>query len=240
MQLGRQVAAVEQRITAIRADDIFATLKERILSWEYPPGYRFTEEMLCTEFGVSRSPVRETLRMLEDEGLVDKVPYKGCTVRQPRLAEIGELYAVRLILETAVVDQLAHQGLAHERAAPLYAQWQHFAAITDLAELERLSLASEDRMFHESLAEATGNRTLLELLRTINDRIHAIRMTDRPTVQRFHDTCIQHIQILDAITAGDAAVAREALRLNIEVARTHVFAALKEVITRSYLAYSVS
>jgi DNA-binding GntR family transcriptional regulator len=71
--------------------DIFDTLKNRIIRWAYLPGQRLTEESLCQEFGVSRVPVREALRMLEDSKLVDKVPYRGCTVKQPDLTEIHEL-----------------------------------------------------------------------------------------------------------------------------------------------------
>src|SRR5437867_13404471 len=72
---------VTETARAVRGSEIFTALKSRIIRWEYPPGYRFTEEEICKEFGVSRSPVRETLRMLEEHGLVDKVPYRGCTVR---------------------------------------------------------------------------------------------------------------------------------------------------------------
>ena len=63
---------VTETARAVRGSEIFTALKSRIIRWEYPPGYRFTEEEICKEFGVSRSPVRETLRMLEEHGLVDK------------------------------------------------------------------------------------------------------------------------------------------------------------------------
>ncbi len=96
---------------AVRAAEIFSVLKTRIVQWEYPPGHRFTEEELCKEFGVSRSPVRETLRMLEENNLVDKIPYRGCTVKQPDLNEINELYDVRVILESAVAEHLATHGM---------------------------------------------------------------------------------------------------------------------------------
>jgi DNA-binding GntR family transcriptional regulator len=76
---------VSEQTRQLRATELYDTLKGRILRWEYPPGHRFTEETLCKEFGVSRSPVRETLRMLEEQGLVDKVPYRGCTVKQLNL-----------------------------------------------------------------------------------------------------------------------------------------------------------
>jgi len=76
--------------------EIFTVLKDRIIRWQYASGHRFTEEGLCEEFGVSRSPVREALRMLVENDLVEKAPYKSYSVKQPDLQEIQELYDVRL------------------------------------------------------------------------------------------------------------------------------------------------
>jgi DNA-binding GntR family transcriptional regulator len=222
------------------ASELFGTLRARILRWEYPPGHRFTEETLCKEFGVSRSPVRETLRMLEENGLVEKVPYRGCTVIQPNLQEIGELYDVRIMLETAAIEQVAAAGsLAPAHAEQLRETWRALARVTSYAEVDGARLADEDRAFHEALLAATGNRTLLDLLRTINDRLHVIRMTDITTAERLWETCRQHLQILDAVTAGDVALAREAMRANIEGARAHVRAALSEVLARAYLSQTM-
>lgn len=220
-----------------RATELYDTLKARILRWEYPPGHRFTEETLCKEFGVSRSPVRETMRMLEEQGLVDRVPYRGCTVKQLSLQEITELYDVRLILETAAIEQVAARALLGPgRGAELRQTWAALARLTSYAEVDGARLADADRAFHEALAAAAGNRTLLDMLRAINDRLHFIRMTDITTVERLRDTCREHLQILDAVAAGDGAGAREAMRANIEGARAHVHTGLKEAIARVYLA----
>ena len=68
---------MKNQTSANLSNDIFIALKDRIVRWHYPPGYRFTEEGLCEEFGVSRSPVREALRILVEKSLVDKEPRKG-------------------------------------------------------------------------------------------------------------------------------------------------------------------
>jgi len=227
---------VTESARAVRGLEIFAALKNRIVRWEYPPGYRFTEEEICKEFGVSRSPVRETLRMLEEHGLVDKVPYRGCTVKQPDVQAINELYDVRAILELAVVERLASAGPQHETLESLARTWRQLAGASSYAEVESVDLASEDRVFHEALARATGNRTLFDMLYAINERLHFMRMFDITTVERLWDTCRQHIRILDAIAAGDAAAAKDAMRLNIEGARVQVKHAIKEALARAYLA----
>lgn len=220
----------------IRGAEIFSVLKSRIIRWEYPPGHRFTEEEICKEFHVSRSPVRETLRMLEEHGLVDKVPYRGCTVKQPDIKEINELYEVRLIFELAVVEQLAAHGMAEQEWQRLARTWQRLAQVDACGRVEGADLAQEDRSFHEALAWATGNKTLHDLLQSINERLHFIRMTDITTVERLRETCRQHIDILDRIAARDAAGAKAAMQVNIEGARQHVRSAIKEALARAYMA----
>jgi DNA-binding GntR family transcriptional regulator len=96
------------------SSEVFSTLKERIIRWDYAPGHRFTEEALCDEFGMSRSPIREALRMLVENGLVDKEPHRGYSVKQPDMKEIFDLYDVRLALETYVVATLAQKGMPAE------------------------------------------------------------------------------------------------------------------------------
>jgi DNA-binding GntR family transcriptional regulator len=226
---------VTETVRAIRGSEIFMALKSRIIRWEYPPGYRFTEEEICKEFGVSRSPVRETLRMLEEHGLVDKVPYRGCTVKQPDVQAINELYDVRAILELAVVELLAAKQQPPELLESLAQTWKNLARVSSYAQVEAVDLAQEDRVFHETLASAAGNRTLFDMLHTINERLHFMRMFDITTAERLWDTCAQHLRIVDAIAAGDTLAAKDAMRLNIEGARQQVKNAIKEALARAYL-----
>jgi DNA-binding GntR family transcriptional regulator len=217
-----------------RPTEIFATLKRRILQWEYPPSYRFTEDEISKEFGVSRSPVREALRMLEESSLVERAPYRGCTVKQPNLQEIKELYDVRIILETAAVALLAARGLSPALHSELTQTWSTLAQTQSYAEIDSAELASYDRRFHEALAQATGNQTLVDLLSGINDRLHVIRMLDINTIDRLWATCHQHMQILGSIATGDPTMAQQAMRANIETAQAHVEQSLKDVIARAY------
>ncbi len=229
---------MSEQSRSVRAADIFITLKQRILSWAYPPGHRFTEEEICKEFGVSRSPVRETLRMLEENGLVDKVPYRGCTVKQPDLDEINELYDVRVILESAVVEYLSIHGMPPEVHVNLMHTWECLLQLPVHSEVDSVDLADQDRVFHETLARATGNRTLADLLHGINDRLHFIRMTDITDVKRLWETCTQHIQVLEGIASGDVASAQSAMRVNIEGARSHVKTAIAEALVEAYMGHS--
>ena len=214
------------------SSDVFSALKERIIHWEYAPGHRFTEEGLCGEFGVSRSPVREALRMLVENNLVDKAPHKGYSVKQLDLQKIHELYDVRMALEMYVIERLIERGFPQKEWDMLRRIWQDMrkAAITATSDF-----AARDEQFHETLSTWTGNQTLLQQLHIIDERLHFIRMADITTAERLRKTCEQHVRILDCIKNKDLEGAREALQLNIEEGRKNVEHAIKEALARAYL-----
>ena len=214
------------------AAQLVATLKDRIVRWEYPPGHRLTEEALCEEFGVSRSPVRAALTVLAEKRLIDKVPHRSYTVKQPDFQEVDELYAVRLALELYVVEFLAEHGMSGDLWQELSQTWQ---AILDKPHGDNEALSTLDEGFHQALAEATHNKTLAHRLLALNERLHIFRMTDFTAPGRVANTCRQHLQILDRIEAQDPDGARRAVRSNIEEARNNIENAIREALVRAYI-----
>lgn len=219
---------------------IFAALKDRIIRWTYPPGHRLTEEELCQEFGVSRAPVREALRMLAENNLVEQAPHRGCMVKLPDFTEVHELYDVRLALELFVVERLAQSGLEDAAWRLLHESWQSLLERVEDAPLDNGHLAHEDVAFHEALAQATGNRSLYEQLRMIDERLYFTRLHDITTAERLRLTCEQHLHILVCIRNRDVEAAQQAMRANIEFGRSNVEQALKEALARAYLGKTVS
>lgn len=220
----------DRRASAL-SQEVFSTLKERIIHWEYSPAHRFKEEELSEEFGVSRSPVREALQMLVENGLVSKVLHQGYAVRQPDAAEIHELYDVRVALELFIVEMLAREGMPVSAWAELYHAWEK---ILDNLPETAADFAQADEAFHEKLADAAGNQALVHYLHHVNERLHFMRMTDITTPARLCSTCEQHLEILNAIKNGDVHAAREAMRMNIEGGRQKVEEAYKEALARAY------
>ena len=216
--------------------DVFSVLKERIIHWQYAPGHRLTEEGLCEEFGVSRSPIREALRMLVENNLVDKAPHKGYSVKQLDLQEIHELYDVRMALELYVIERLIQRGYPQKEWDVLRRTWQDMRKAPMTASSD---FAARDEGFHETLAAWTGNRTLVLQIRSIDERLHFIRVTDITTTERLRKTCEQHVRILDCIKHKDMKCAREALQMNIEEGRKNVEHAIKEALARAYLGSRV-
>lgn len=211
---------------------IVTALKDQILHWRYPPEYRLTEAALCKQFNVSRSPVREALRILATDGFVKKMSNRGYAVKQYNLLEIEELYEVRLALELFVIERLAHRGTpAPEEIAALKRTW---AGLLKGSSKKDEELARLDTEFHETLAHAAGNKSLLQQLRAINERLMLFRIIDFGKTDRAERTCRQHLAILKSIAAKDAGGARQAMRRNIEEGRNNVHMAIKDALARSY------
>ena len=209
--------------------DVFTELSDRILHWEYAPGQRLTEELLCAEFNVSRSPVREALQMLAARNLIDKKPRQGYRVKQLNLTEIHELYDVRSALETHVMECVCRDGMEVSQLLKLEEQWTKF--LRDLPGMDSYPV-DEDEEFHQTFAQATKNHTLQLMLKNIDDRIRFVRSNDIRTPERMRDTCLEHLAILAAVRHSDTAKAIDLVRRNIETGRASVKSALKDALVR--------
>jgi DNA-binding GntR family transcriptional regulator len=218
------------RLSGLSAS-IVGTLKQRIVGWQYPPEHRLTEESLCREFGVSRSPVREALRALVTNGFVRKMQNRGYAVRQLDLRDVEELYDLRTAIELHVVERLARDSTGRNELDALRETWKGIRAGPRRKGEE---LAQLDTRFHETLAELAGNRLLLEQLRTINERLLVFRMIDFDQPQRAENTCRQHIKVIERIVARDAEGARIAMRRNIDDGREIVHDSIKEALAKAY------
>jgi DNA-binding GntR family transcriptional regulator len=213
---------------------ILRGLRERILGWHYPPGHHLGEKTLCEEFSASRIPVREALRALAEQGLVDQVPNMGCYVKQPDAEATHHLYDVRLALELFVVERLARSGLEAGVMERERAYWEPLLSIKASAKFETAELVRADENFHLNLAKAVGNPFLTESLEDINERLHFVRMAVITSAHRVQTTAGEHLKILEAIEAKDAEGARRYLRQNLLSARNKVDMAIAKALTSSH------
>ena len=209
-------------------------LRDRILHWHYPPGHHLGEQELCDELNASRIPVREALRALAEQGLVDKIPNCGCYVQQPDAERINHLYDYRLALELFVVDTLASRGLPPELIARQTAVWEPLVNIGPRKAIDGTTLVQADEAFHLELAQAAGNPYIIDSLKDTNDRLRFVRLVVATNADRIRTTASEHLKILHALARKDETKARHYLRQNLQHARNKVESAIAQALTAAH------
>lgn len=196
----------------IGKQDIYATLREMILTFELYPGSRVTETELAAYFEVSRTPIREALLKLENEGHLTIRAKQGCFIRQIDIAELSQYYRVRTALEIAAVeDACTHMPTIEvERLLTLWSPADKPELITANAMEER------DESFHIALALGGKNEVLIKYLQDINDHIRIIRRVDFDNIDRIKRTYEEHHKILQAILHREVTVARNLIKRHIQ------------------------
>ncbi|HWH31557.1 MAG TPA: GntR family transcriptional regulator [Egibacteraceae bacterium] len=192
---------------ATRTEALTGRIRRDIATNQLPAGMRLTEKGLARRYGVSRTPVREALRSLAQEALLEYAPHTGYRVTRLLLSDLDDLYAVRIAVETHAVRRLAGGVGDRETVEDLLATWSRSPQEAPPPADADGTLISADEDFHEALASAAGGSVLLETLRTINRRIHAIRMREFIDAERVSRTFEQHAGIARAILAGDPDLA---------------------------------
>jgi len=183
-------------------------LKFRILEGRLPPGTTLLEAEVANLLGLSRTPVREALIRLEEEGLVDVRPRHGVTVKAQSLDDLAEIYEVFSTLEVKAAALLARRGLGQaglERLNSLMSQMERATRRDDIAHWSQL-----DDSFHAELVALCGNARLQATLRQYWDQQYRARLAIVPLRPRPIQSDLEHRAIVAAIQAGDPV---EAARL---------------------------
>ena len=200
-----------------RSEVLMEQLRLDIVRGSIAGGTRLTEESLAERYGVSRTPVREALRLLARESLLAYAPRAGYTVRSIDLAEMDDLYVIRCAIEEQAASKIAleHAGVLNN----LLAYWGDMPESVAQGDV---NLVHDDEHFHETLASASGSSVLPTMLRQINARLHVLRIKDFIDPHRVRLTFDQHAGILRALLAGDQRLAVARLQAHILESRANV------------------
>ncbi|TNM50199.1 GntR family transcriptional regulator [Nocardioides albidus] len=208
-------------------DRVYADLLERIVSGSLAPGERLREVHLATLLNASRIPVREALRRLEFDGLVEIRPRRGATVRQLTIADVEELFDVREALEV-LVARLAARHISEYGIARLDEALARSEEAHQSGDERRIAAASAD--FHEVMLELTGSSLLRSLMRMVSGRVHWLfRLT---TFRGDHGHRAEHEALLDAIRNGDEEIAAALAYAHVARGRRPTLEALASTLDR--------
>ena len=145
-------------------DVVFNTLREAILKGELKPGERLMELQLASKLGVSRTPIREAIRMLEQEGLAVTMPRKGAEVAKMTLKD----------MEDELAAKIACKKISDEQLANLKTIKDEFKRSMDSGDVKKI--AEEDVKFHDAIYEATSNAKLVSMMNNIREQMYRYRV----------------------------------------------------------------
>lgn len=186
-------------------------IRDQILAGAFKPGQRLGEVELSQTLGVSRSPIREAIRQLAAEGLLNVEPQKGASVPNPDPEQLKELFVVREALEVMAV-RLVVESCADSQLEELRRLHDQMKAV--MAEEETPRYPSKED-FHHKIWELSGNRKLLESLERINAQIRLARTMSGWKPQRAVKAHEEHAQIVECIENRDADKAAELMQLHL-------------------------
>jgi DNA-binding GntR family transcriptional regulator len=199
-----------------RAEYVYRRLRDGIRGGVYRPGQRIREVQIAEELHTSRTPVREAIRRLESDRLIEDVPGRGLAVRQLTPAQLHELYAFRTGLEGAAAEMAAAQASELDIAAMADA----LRLMREVAD-DPLRAAQMNRHFHAAIQRAARNGFLDQALASMADFMALLPGTTYDAPGRMAEVLEEHQAVLDAIRRRAPAEAALAMRAHLKAAAQH-------------------
>jgi DNA-binding GntR family transcriptional regulator len=181
-------------------DELVARLRDLIVEGELVPGARVPERALCERFGVSRTPLREALKVLASEGLLELLPNRGATVARLTARDLDEMFPVMGALE-ALAGELACARITDQEVAEIRAL--HYQMVLHHTRGELPDYFRLNQRIHELIMDAALNATLSRMYRGLAGRIRRARYVANMSKARWNQAVKEHEAILDALDRRD-------------------------------------
>lgn len=194
-------------------------IKTHIITGIYEPGETLLESKLADELGVSRTPIREAIRLLEMEGLVETSAKKGAAVLGISNKDVKDIFAIRQLVEGLAARWAAERLTAEElkELQKIFDLMEFYAHKQDMEEIAEL-----DNRFHQIIYEASGSKILKLTLGNLHQYVQMARLGSLKIHDRLTHTIEEHRAILDAFLAKDPETAEQALALHAKMAYQNI------------------
>ena len=210
-------------VRAALYDEVVQRLRQMILEGELAPGSRVPERILCEQLGISRTPLREALRALTSEGLIDMAPHRGATVSKLSASDLDNMFEVMEALE-ALSGELACERITDMGIAQV--KRLHNEMLKHYKRRDRPEYFRFNQLIHETLVQAAGNAVLSSVYAALGARIRRARYMANLSEERWHQAVEEHEMILAALISRDAAQLGTLLKDHLRHKRQSLNAAL--------------
>lgn len=202
---------MEQKLYKNRGDMVFEILKQEILDLELKPGQSVSENEICERFAVSRTPVRDALRRLQEQGFVETVPYRGTYVTLLNLSNIKQMIYMRVAVETMVIRDFL------EISTPMVMEEIRYMIRRQQALIQQEDFEPEqfyrmDAQMHAIWFRATDKMKLWEMIQAAQLHYTRFRMLDFVTETDFTRIIKEHTELFELIEKKDKDGLEESLR----------------------------
>ena len=190
-----------------------------VMSGELGPGDLVNERRLADLLGMSRTPVRDALLMLQNEGLLERQGNRGMQVKQMRINDYMEALQVRMLLE----PQMARMAAGHAQSldwSGLVERLARLMAEGKRGDIEREEVREIDDQLHGMISAAAGNQQLSGIILTLRRQTQIFDLKSLP--ERLEDTCREHLEIIARIREGDGAGAAEAMTAHLDAVKASI------------------
>lgn len=213
---------------------VYERLKIQIIDFTLKPGQKLQDRQLAIQLEVSRTPVREALNRLVQEGFVRQTPGQGYFVKEITIKEIEELYEVREALEV-LAAKMAIQSINNSQIKKLSEILKRHKKLIQNGTSESSLL--DEAEFHKTIALSSGNQTLYVIISNIFDKIATYRGIGTLTLQRTKIAYQQHEEIFISLKEKDSRKLKKIMRGHITEARRDAIERVKKEIGHLYLGY---
>ncbi len=203
--------------------NLVANIRELIVEGDLEPGAKVPERILSERYGVSRTPLREALKTLASEGLLELLPHRGARVARLTAEDVDQMFPIMGALE-ALSGELACQNLTEDQYAEIQAL--HYQMVLHYTRRELKPYFQVNQEIHEKILSASANQLLLHMYQTLSGRIRRARYVANMSSERWSQAVKEHEEMLDALAARNgtalADVLKRHLRNKCETVKSHL------------------
>ena len=206
-------------------DVVFNTLREAILKGELKPGERLMELQLAAKLGVSRTPIREAIRMLEQEGLAVTIPRKGAEVAKMTEKDMEDVLQIREALDE-LAAKIACEQISEEQLEELVATMHEFEESTKTDNVKKI--AEADVKFHDIICQSTGNPKLVNMLNNLREQMYRYRVEYLKDENNYPTLMKEHKDIVEGLVRKNKTQVTETMHQHVKNQAVAVKAMIQE------------